>query len=423
MNVLGDLKPNPGNPRSITDSKLTALKKAVSKFGDLGGFVYNVKTKQLVGGHQRAKLFPKSEIQITKKFEKPTRTGTIAEGYVRIQGERFKYREVAWDSMTEKAAAIAANANAGEWNEELLGGWLSELSKSNFDLNLIMLDAEEREPFLLSDNSKEVNFEAKAAPGEDEIPAPPKRVFTVPGDIIQLGPHRLMCADSTNEKNVRKLLNGADVDLVFTDPPYLQEANGGGWIGGRKKVHVDLADEDLCSFEPEKFLNLITRLDPASFYCFGSKSLIIPYLEYFTKAGRLWDLLVMAKTNPLPSKSKHWLPDIEWLFFSRKKKSYFNDGLDFQNYFRCREITIKPREHGHPTEKQVGFIEPYLQISCPNGGVVLDLFGGSGTTMIAAEKLSRRCYMLEQSPAYCDVIVTRWEKFTGKKAKRKNGGN
>ena len=99
-----------------------------------------------------------------------------------------------------------------------------------------------------------------------------------------------------------------------------------------------------------------------------------------------WDIIVMGKENPIPTKHKKFLSDVEWLVFARKSGAYFNDELDFDMYRKVRMISVKQREHGHPTEKQVGFIEPYLQISSPKDGVVLDLFGGSGSTLIACEK-------------------------------------
>lgn len=138
-----DLKPNPKNPRDITGEKLEALKRTIAKFGDLSGIVYNRQTENLVGGHQRVKSFPDSEVKIEKKYTKPTKTGTVAEGYVVINGERFNYREVDWDEITEKAANIAANKGAGEWNLELLSEWMRDLDSFGFDLDLTLFDSNE----------------------------------------------------------------------------------------------------------------------------------------------------------------------------------------------------------------------------------------------------------------------------------------
>ncbi len=143
---LKDLQPNEQNPRIISKQKLAMLKKAVFKFGDLGGVIYNRKSQRLVGGHQRQKVFdPASIITIVKKYSRPTKTGTVAEGFIEVNGERFSYREVYWTPAIEKAANIAANKGAGEWDIPQLNEWLKELSHFdvNIDLDLTMFDAKE----------------------------------------------------------------------------------------------------------------------------------------------------------------------------------------------------------------------------------------------------------------------------------------
>lgn len=161
MNIQ-NLQANPGNPRTITDKKLELLKRALEEFGDLGGFVYNRSSKHLVGGHQRQKAFDESsEVIIEQKYKKPTRTGTVAEGYVVLKGERFKYREVAWDETREKAATIAANRGAGEWDQEKLGEMFKDLDLLGADLELTMFDKFEIEDILNppTKKTKKVEFE------------------------------------------------------------------------------------------------------------------------------------------------------------------------------------------------------------------------------------------------------------------------
>ena len=145
-----DLKPNPKNPRRITDEKLQQLKVSMLEYGDLSGIVFNIDSGNIVGGTQRSKnLDNTSEVVITKKFEKPTRTGTVAVGYVLHNGERFSYREVSWSKAKEKGANIAANKSAGEWDHPRLTEWMRELSElgDEFDMNLTMFDSIERVQF------------------------------------------------------------------------------------------------------------------------------------------------------------------------------------------------------------------------------------------------------------------------------------
>lgn len=165
---LQDLKPNPENPRKITDAKLSALRKTLKEYGDLSGFIYNRKTKRLVSGHQRRELLRDAEIIIEREHKKPTQTGTVAEGHVAVDGERFSYREVFWDEFQEKAAALAANQNAGSWDEEQLTAWFQELDDYGFDLDLTMFDELEREDFL-GDGAEEPKLKKPKSPGDSKL--------------------------------------------------------------------------------------------------------------------------------------------------------------------------------------------------------------------------------------------------------------
>lgn len=138
------LSPNPENPRTITPEQAKALRAALAEFGDLGGIVFNRTTKRLVGGHQRVKALGKdAKVVVERKYRKPSPTGTVAEGFVFIDGERFAYREVAWDATKEKAANLAANKGAGEWDLPRLSSWLKDIEEMGFDLKLTMFDTKE----------------------------------------------------------------------------------------------------------------------------------------------------------------------------------------------------------------------------------------------------------------------------------------
>lgn len=143
---LSELVPNPENPRTITAEQQEALKKSLYEFGDLSGFVFNEVSGYLVGAHQRQKVLPPdAEIIIEKKYSKPTRTGTVAEGYVIVDNERFSYRQVRWGKKREMAANIAANKHGGQFNDAKLAPWLLDLDAVNFDFDLIGFSQEEFE--------------------------------------------------------------------------------------------------------------------------------------------------------------------------------------------------------------------------------------------------------------------------------------
>lgn len=150
---LKRLVANPNNPRTITPQKAAFLKKALKKFGDLGGVVVNRRSGLLVSGHQRSEAFLSSDtakIDVTMTYQAPTKTGTVAEGYVTIDGEKFAYREVDWDERTAKAASLAANKNAGEFDMSGLTAWLNDLNGAGLDMDLTLFSADELAPYLPS---------------------------------------------------------------------------------------------------------------------------------------------------------------------------------------------------------------------------------------------------------------------------------
>lgn len=185
--TLKDLKPNEKNPRKASDEKVEMLRHTLAEFGDISGFVYNKKTKRLVGGHQRQKAMPpEAAIKITKTYSPATKKGTTAVGYVLYRGERFAFREVEWDQAKEQAANIAANKGAGEWDEKLLSEMMRELDASEFDLDMTLFDNDERADLLVA--SREPNFEAGTEGDQGKLDEKKKAVcphcgesFTVAG--------------------------------------------------------------------------------------------------------------------------------------------------------------------------------------------------------------------------------------------------
>jgi len=156
-----DLKPNPRNPRKISDDQKRHLKKSLEKYGDLGGIVFNRRRQTLCGGHQRtAVLPPTTAITIEKQYDSPTKTGTVAEGYIEINGERFRYREVDWDQTTEESANLAANKLGGEWDYPLLTDVLIDLKDAGVDVEDLGFVKKELDA-LLGDEAKRIIDESK----------------------------------------------------------------------------------------------------------------------------------------------------------------------------------------------------------------------------------------------------------------------
>lgn len=259
------------------------------------------------------------------------------------------------------------------------------------------------------------------APGkkaeEDNYTEPEKLKPRVkPGEIWQLGEHRLMCGDSTNKDDVARLMNGEFADCVFTDPPYQLETKGGckGEIGkALRKQGADI--EFISDFDPESFLKTLLyvfKKNTINAYIFCNKNLLPNYLNFAVKNKISYNVLVWKKPNAIPIGDSH-RPDIEYLVLFRKN-AIFNNSLPNVNYSRCLEYS---RETGlHPTMKPISLIGNELKISSNENSIVFDFFGGSGSTLIACEQLNRKCYMMELTEHYCDVIINRWETLTGRKA-------
>lgn len=257
----------------------------------------------------------------------------------------------------------------------------------------------------------------------DTIPEEPKNPIAKLGDIYELGEHRLICGDCTDINILDKLMNGKKADLVFTDPPYLLETKGGckGKVGESLKKQGDEI-EFISDFEPSAFLNVLPTLFAGNMnaYIFCNKELLPDYLNWCKEAHYSWNVLIWKKPSAIPIADSH-RPDIEYLLLFRKN-AIWNNGAN-ANYSRCLEYSReqKTEENGkHPTIKPVDLIMNELLISSQKESIVVDLFGGSGSTLIACEETQRKCYMCELDPKYIDVIISRWENLTGKKAKLLN---
>lgn len=239
------------------------------------------------------------------------------------------------------------------------------------------------------------------------------------GQVWKLGEHRLMCGDSTDAEAVRKLMDGSKADLVFTDPPYNIASDSKNFASDCSK-----AMEDLSNAEWDKGFD-IKNVFPTLFDCLSKDVSVYICTSHFL-ASEIWAWMkgwadhysycVWAKPNPMPSLSKrHWTWNTELICYATRGKHTFNfpkEGHALSSW----TIQKKNGNSGHPTEKPVAVPAMGISHSSKQKDLILDLFGGSGSTLIACEQLDRRCFMMEISEHYCDVIIRRWEDFTGQKA-------
>lgn len=430
---IKDLTKNPNNPRTITDAKKSMLVKALARFGDLSGIVYNRKTKHLVGGHQRRDVLDQdAPITILRKYSKPTKTGTIAEGYIQIGTDRFAYREVYWDAHTEKAANIAANKGAGEWDPAKLSEWIKDLNTFdvNFDLDLTMFDSDEIKDIVGIEVAAHTRT-GKTGVDEDELPEMPEPT-TKPGDLYLLGEHRLLCGDSTSAGAVARLMNEAKADITFTSPPYnlgtfkvTGKATNKIVEPQRKQKYLTVTD-DLTPEAYEKFL-----LDFINIALGVSESVLVNVgLMEANKRPvmRVIHTLIDQFKETLYWKKSTSTPHIQAGIVTTLVEPIFCFGKHNSRMFRtatfkgsCPNVVDGANAGGNEFAKVHSATFPvYLPewiIENFSRGAVFDPFGGTGTTMIAAEKLRRKSFLMELDPSYCDIIVARWEKYTGLKAR------
>ena len=298
------------------------------------------------------------------------------------------------DDLTEeqvKALRIVDNkSNESEWDFDLLKDELPELDLSAFDFDFGIED-EEEEPEIVEDEAPEV----------DEDAEPIAKL----GDIWQLGRHRLMCGSSLAQVDIDKLLDGAKCELTFTDPPYQLETQGGGILKKANSMK-QIKQNGVDTFDP----SMLILQSETNIYC-HNKPLIKKYIELAETNNQPYDLCFYKKLCTVPNYKGHMMTDCEYIAIIGKQDP--NKGLPKETYSKCY-IGKKDNDNELSYSKPVELCAKYIQLYGKNN--ILDLFGGSGSTLIACEQLDRTCYMMELDPKYCDVIIKRWEKFTGEKA-------
>ena len=315
----------------------------------------------------------------------------------------------------KKALVIADNklaSNAG-WDDEMLRLELGDLQEMGFDTTIAGFTTEELDALL---NVTEIT---DGLTDEDDVPEAPEEPVTRLGDVWILGKHRLMCGDSTSIDDMQKLTDNQLVDMWLTDPPYNVAYEGST---GLTIQNDDMGDDQFRQFLRDAYVTADTVLKPgAVFYIWHADSEGYNFRGAARDAGwKVRQCLIWKKSSLVMGRQdyhwKHepclygWKEGAGHLWAADRKQTTI---LEFD----------KPSRNGeHPTMKPVGLFEYQMLNNTKGGDIVLNSFGGSGTTMIAAEKNGRRGYLMELDPKYCDVIVKRWQEFTGKAATHAKSG-
>ncbi|MEI3582172.1 MAG: site-specific DNA-methyltransferase [Alphaproteobacteria bacterium] len=322
-----------------------------------------------------------------------------------------------------RALVIADNKialNAG-WDEEMLALEMKELEDMDFNLDVLGFSLDE-----LKELESFGELEQTGNTDEDEVPEVPEEAVTKSGDIWILGKHRLLCGDSTFYNDVKKLMQDEMADMVFTDPPY--NVNYGssmkdsiryhaGTLGGRKIMNDNLGDS-FAQFLTDSLSNLMMFCSGATYVCMSSSELHTLY-SAFVAAGGKWSTFIIWAKNTFTLGRADYQRQYEPILYgwNAKQKHYWCGDRDQADVWEYN----KPIKNDlHPTMKPVELVERAIKNSSRSGDIVLDGFGGSGSTLIAAEKTGRKARLVELDPKFCDVIVRRWEEYTGKKAELLN---
>ena len=383
--------------------------------------------------------------------------GVIA-GHARVLAARklglTEVPVIVLDHLSEaqrRALVIADNQlalNAG-WDEELLRGLLSELREEEFNLDVLGFSDQEMEA-LLAEPPKI----GESLTDEDAIPEPLEEPVTRRGDLWILGNHRLLCGDSASSEDVKRLVEGAPVDLANTDPPYnvrveprsnnaiaaglssfagLQHHQSFDVHRGASKAKATtkkmrpkdralandfMRDDDYDVLLRKWFGNLAEALKPGgSFYIWGGYANCANYPPALAECGLYFSqAIIWVKEHPVLTR-KDFMGNHEWSFYGWREGAAHWFNPEIKNATDVWSVKkVNPAAMVHLTEKPVELAARALTYSSKAGQTVLDLFGGSGSTLIAAEKMGRRARLMEIDPPYSDLIVRRWQEYTGRKA-------
>lgn len=424
LRPIDQVKPYPGNPRQ-NDEAVEAVTASLREFGFRQPIVVDADGVIIVG-HTRYKAAQKLGLT-----QVPVHVATD------LSPAQVKAYRIA-DNATNEIA---------QWNYELLPIELSSLQEMDFELGLLGFDPEELQRIMSGDVEQGLT-------DPDEVPAPPDEAITQAGDLWVLGNHRLLCGDSSKPEDLDRLLDGAVIHLVNTDPPYnvkVEPRSNNAIAAGLSSFEATHHQKMDVARHPEKskptqrklrpkdrplandfvtdeafdtlldawFGNASRVLEPGrGFFIWGGYANLGNYPPFLKKHGLYFSqAIVWDKQHPVLTR-KDFMGAFELAFYGWKEGA----GHKFYGPNNATDLwhvkKVNPQSMVHLTEKPVELAVRAMQFSSLAGENVLDLFGGSGSTLIAAEQTGRHAFLMELDTLYCDVIVQRWEKFTGKKAQR-----
>jgi DNA modification methylase len=388
---INTIKPYPNNPRKLSETAIEKVSKSIQQFGFRQPIVVD-KDRIIVVGHTRYRA--------SKKLGYKQVPITIADNLTKEQINAYRIA----DNRTNEEA---------KWDDELLKIELKELEYKDFDLKMTGFDDKQINDLLFE--------EKQGLTDDDAVPDTPEEPITKLGDIWHLGKHRLLCGDSTLIDNFNKLCT-EKADMIFTDPPYGMSYGGGRAEGSTPKGALvkahgmikndDLRDDALINLIKNSLSNALKKLKKgsASYICFSWRTYSEFYKAISDSGFKIKNCIVWDKES-IGLGQSHYRPQHEFILYCGEH--WYGDKSQSDVWYMSRGSTAK---YVHPTQKPVELICKALNNSSKEEDIVIDCFGGSGSSVIACEKLNRKARIIELDPKYCDVIVKRWEQWTGEKA-------
>ena len=381
------LVPYARNPRNNT-AAIDAVKASIAEFGFRQPIVVDEKLVLIVG-HTR--------LEAAKQLGLKTVPVHVAEGLTPAQAKAYRIM----DNRSHENA---------EWDDELLRLEFGDLRLDDFDLALTGFVSEELDKLLGAE-------EIEGLTDPDEAPAVPEVPVSKLGDLWILGDHRVLCGDSTVMTDVEKLMGGQLADMSFCDAPYNVDYGNSAkdkMRGKDRRILNDALGEGFCQFLYDACVNLL-MVTKGACYLSMSSSELDTLQRAFKAAGGKWSTFIIWAKNTFTLGRADYQRQYEPILYGWKDGSqhYWCGARDQGDVW----FVDKPRVNDlHPTMKPVELVERAITNSSKSRDIVLDLFGGSGTTLIAAERTGRSARLMELDPKYVDVIVQRWQDYTGNKA-------
>jgi len=416
---INQLKPAEYNPRKANKKQIEDIKKSIEKFGLVDPLIVNNAENRkniVIGGHLRLKV------------AKDMGYKEVPVVYVNIP-----------DIEKEKELNLRLNKNTGEFDFDLLANFDEDLLK---DVGFSLEELTDIFDFNLEtkDDNLDDNFDFEK---EVEKIKEPK---TKMGDLYQLGEHYLLCGDSTKLEDVQKLMNGIKCNMVITDPPYnigldySKTLTSGRKVSHDKKINDNKKDEDYSEFIDNLIKNslVVCNQDAHIFFWCDEKYIWLLQKLFIKNNIKLQRVCLWIKNNFSPTPQNAFNKVYEPCIYGTIGKPGLNKNIknlteilnknlqksdDIKEYIlESLNLWLVDREntknYQHTTQKPVTLLEKAIKRCSNVGDVILDLCGGSGTTLLACEQLKRKCYMIEYNETYCDVIIKRWEQLTGKRAEK-----